>query len=76
VGRLPVAADPPDRPPELVVAPQEVARQFADDGESGRQRDDAGRSQTDRDAGDAAQQARQECDQQGLPGRLTVERAE
>jgi len=76
VGWLPVVADLPDRPPELVVAAQEVARQLARDGESGRQRDDADRSQTDRDAGDAAQQAGRQRDQHGLTGRLTVERAE
>ena len=39
---LPVAADLPDRPLELVVAPEEVARQFAGHGETGRQRDDQG----------------------------------
>ena len=70
---LPVAADLPDRPLELVVAPEEVARQFAGHGETGRQRDDAGRSEADGGAGETAEQAGRQRDDQGLAGRLAVE---
>ena len=59
---LPVAADLPDRSLELVVTPEEVARQFAGHGETGRQRDDAGRSEADGGAGETAEQAGRQRD--------------
>ena len=59
---LPVAADLPDRPLELVVAPEEMTRQFASHGETGRQCDGAGYPEADGGAGETAEQAGRQRD--------------